>query len=109
MHKKIKLIKKNESPPFIIKNALTKKEIKKIQNLYKILPIEINNKRQKIKKKKWIMDFHFDLQKIIMKKVKKNIGNFKLDNPKTKSGLGSFGCFKKVINQLIYMQIQGLT
>ena len=51
MHKKIKLIKKNESPPFIIKNALTKKEIKKIQNLYKILPIEINNKRQKSKKK----------------------------------------------------------
>ena len=95
MHKKIKLIKKIESPPFIIKNALTKKEIKKIQNLYKILPIEKNNKRQKIIKKKWIIDFHSDLQKIIMKKVKKNIGNFKLDNPKTKSGLGSFGLFQE--------------
>ena len=65
MHKKIKLIKKNESPPFIIKNALTKKEIKKIQNLYKILPIEINNKRQKIKKKNGLWIFILIYKKLL--------------------------------------------
>ena len=49
MHKKIK---KYESGPLVIKNFLKKEEIKKIQDLYKDLPVEINNKRQKIKKKK---------------------------------------------------------
>ena len=95
MHQKINQIKKNEFSPLIIKKILTKKQIKKIQNLYKILPIEINNKRQKIIKKKWIKNFYPDLQKLIMKKIKKKLGNFKLDNPKTKNGLSSFGLFQE--------------
>ena len=66
MHQKIEKIKKNETRPFIIKNILNKKQIKIIQNLYKILPIEINNKRQKIIKKKWVTSFNPDLQKIII-------------------------------------------
>ena len=52
MHQKINQIKQNERSPLIIKNFLTKKQIKKIQDLYKILPVEINNRRQKIIKKK---------------------------------------------------------
>ena len=48
MHQKINQIKQNERSPLIIKNFLTKKQIKKIQDLYKILPVEINNRRQKI-------------------------------------------------------------
>jgi len=55
MHKKIK---KYESGPLVIKNFLKKEEIKKIQDLYKDLPVEINNKRQKIKKKKRIKSFY---------------------------------------------------
>ena len=57
MHQKINQIKQNERSPLIIKNFLTKKQIKKIQDLYKILPVEINNRRQKIIKKKWIRSF----------------------------------------------------
>ena len=53
MHKFIEKIKKNESKPFIVSNFLNKDEIKLFQNLYEELPIEINNKRQKIIKKKW--------------------------------------------------------
>ena len=95
MHQKIEKIKKNEGSTLIIKKLLTKNQIKRIQNLYKILPIEINNKRQKILKKKWIKTFYPDLQNIIIKKIKKKIGNFKLDNPKAKNGLESFGLFQE--------------
>jgi hypothetical protein len=92
MHKKIK---NHESNPLIIKNFLKKEEIKKIQDLYKDLPVEINNKRQKINKKKWITSFYSNLQKRIIQKIKKKIGNFKLDNPKTKNGFESFGLFQE--------------
>ena len=95
MHQKINQIKQNERSPLIIKNFLTKKQIKKIQDLYKILPVEINNRRQKIIKKKWIRSFDLDLQKLFIEKIKKKIGNFKLDNPKTKDGLSSFGLFQE--------------
>ena len=95
MHQKIEKIKKNETKPFIIKSILNKKQIKTIQNLYKILPIEINNTRQKIIKKKWITKFNHNLQEIIKKKIKKKIGSFKLDNPKNKNGLNSFGLFQE--------------
>ena len=92
MHKKIK---NHESNPLIIKNFLNEEEIKKIQDLYKDLPVEINNKRQKINKKKWITSFYSNLQKKIIQKIKKKIGNFKLDNPKTKNGFESFGLFQE--------------
>ena len=92
MHQKIK---KNEGKPLVIKNILTKIQIKKVLNIYNNLPIEINNKRQKIKKKKWITSYEPNLQAIIIKKIKKKIGNFKLDNPRTKDGLGSFGLFQE--------------
>ena len=95
MHHKIKQITKIESSPLIIKKILTRAQIKKIQHLYKILPIEINNKRQKIIKKKWISSFCVDIQKILIKKIKKKIGNFKLNNPKNKNGLSSFGLFQE--------------
>ena len=92
MHQKIK---KNEGRPLIIKRILTKIQIKKILNIYNNLPVEINNKRQKIKKKKWISSYEPNLQSLIIKKIKKKIGDFKLDNPRTKDGLGSFGLFQE--------------
>ena len=92
MHQKIK---KNEGKPLVIKKILTKIQIKKVLNIYNNLPIEINNKRQKIKKKKWITSYEPNLQAIIIKKIKKKIGNFKLDNPRTKDGLDSFGLFQE--------------
>ena len=95
LHKKINVIKKYESSSFVIKKGLNNNQIKKLINLYKILPIEINNKRQKIVKKKWSTKYCKSLQNIILKKVKKKIGSFKLDNPKTKEGFKSFGMFQE--------------
>jgi hypothetical protein len=95
MHQKINQIKRNEGSILIIKNFLTQNQIKKIQNLHKVLPVEINNKRQKIVKKKWAIPFFPKLQKILIKKIKKKIGIFKLDNPKTQNGVDSFGLFQK--------------
>ena len=95
MRHQISKIKKYESSSFIIKKFLTKIQVKKIQKLYKNLPIEINNKRQKIIKKKWAISFLPELQKIFEKKIKKKTGPFKMDNPKTKEGYKSFGLFQE--------------
>ena len=51
MHKNLEDIKKLEKKPFVVKNFLSKSEIDLFQKLYKELPIEINNTRQKIIKK----------------------------------------------------------
>ena len=95
MHKFIDKIKKNESKPFIIKNFINKKEIENFQKLYLKLPIEINNQRQKIIKKKWSSNFFPDLQKIYKEKLKSVIGDFEMDNPITKDGLESLGLFQE--------------
>ena len=65
------------------------------QKLNKDLPIEINNKRQKIVKKKWSKNFYSDLQNEYFKKLKVILGDFKMDNPKTKDGLESLGLFQE--------------
>ena len=63
MHKFIDKIKKFESKPFVVSNFLNENEVKLFQKLYEKLPIEINNKRQKIIKKKWSINFDKELQK----------------------------------------------
>ena len=95
MHQKINKIKINEGECLVIKRFLNKNQIKKIQELYKDLPLEINNKRQRILKKKWPKNFLPELQKIFINKLMKEIGPFKLDNPKTKEGFSSFGLFQE--------------
>ena len=54
MHKFINKIKKFESKPFIVKKFLNEEEVSLFQKLYTELPIEIDNKRQKIVKKKMV-------------------------------------------------------
>ena len=95
MHKFIDKIKKFESKPFIIENFLNKEEVGLFQKLYEELPIEINNKRQKIVKKKWSDEFNKDLQNIYIKKLKRVISNFEMDNPKTINGTKSLGLFQE--------------
>ena len=51
MHKFIDKIKKLEGKPFVVKEFLNANEVNLFQTLYKQLPIEIDNKRQKILKK----------------------------------------------------------
>ena len=98
MHEQINKIKNYENHSFVIKNFLTKDQLKKIQKLYKSLPVEINNQRQKILKKKWPVKIYPKLQKIFLKKLKKKIGFFKMDNPNTKEGHKSFGLFQESYN-----------
>ena len=95
MHKFIDKIKKFESKPFIVSNFLNKEEVILFQDLYMTLPIEIDNKRQKIIKKKWSKEFNKDLQNTYIQKLKKVIPDFKMDNPKTKNGSESLGLFQE--------------
>ena len=95
MHQFIEKIKKFESKPLIVKDFINKKEIEDFQNLFKTLPVEINNQRQKILKKKWSNNFSITLQEKYKQKLKLIIGNYKMDNPKTKDGLESLGLFQE--------------
>ena len=95
MHKYLDEIKKNEQKPFVIKNFINNEEIKLFKKLFDDLPVEINNTRQKIIKKKWSTNFFPDLQKTFIQKLKANLNSFDLDNPKTKDGLESLGLFQE--------------
>ena len=95
MHRFIEKIKKFESKPFVVSNFLNQDEIKSFQNLYEELPVEINNERQKIIKKKWDVQFHKELQNNYIKKLKENIADFEMDNPDTKNGSKSLGLFQE--------------
>ena len=95
MHKNINEIKINESSPMVIKNFLNADEIQEFQDLYNSLPVEINNKRQNILKKKWLKNFSPELQKKYLDKLKKFIGYFNMDNPKSKDNLDSLGLFQE--------------
>ena len=95
MHKFIKKIKQLEEKPFIIKDFINSNEIENFIKLYKELPIEINNQRQKIIKKKWSKKFFPYFQMIYKKKLKSIIGDFEMDNPTTKDGEESLGLFQE--------------
>ena len=71
MHKYIKKIKRYEGNSFVIKKFLTTLQVKKIKKIYMNLPVEIDNKRQKIIKKKWSIILMPKVQKIFLKKLKK--------------------------------------
>ena len=90
--KKLKNLRVNH---FIVSNFLNKEEVKLFQKLYDELPIEINNKRQKIIKKKWSVEFNKELQKKYIQKLKEIIGDCEMDNPETKKGSKSLGLFQE--------------
>jgi len=95
MNRPIDKIRKNESKPFVVNNFLNQNEIKLFQELYTELPVEIDNKRQKIIKKKWSKNFYPDLQEKFNQKLKSAIGKFSMDNPETKENLESLGLFQE--------------
>ena len=95
MHKFVENIKKFESSPFVVKDFINEKEILLFQKLYKDLPIEIDNKRQKIVKKKWSKNYYSELQEKYLKKLQLILNDFEMDNPKTKNGLESLGLFQE--------------
>ena len=95
MHKFINEIKTFEGKPFVVSNFFNKDEVGLFQKLYEKLPIEINNKRQNIVKKKWSIEFNKELQNIYNTKLKTIIGNFEMDNPDAKDGSKSLGLFQE--------------
>ena len=76
--------KKFEKKPIVIKNFLNNQEIENFLKLYDELPVEVNNLRQKIVKKKWSTNYLIEFQKIYKEKLEKVIGEYSMDNPKTK-------------------------
>ena len=95
MHKFIEKIKKFEAKPFIVNNFFNNEEIELLQKLYDELPVEIDNKRQKIIKKKWPIDFNKELQIKYTQKLKEVIGDYEMDNPDTREGKKSLGLFQE--------------
>ena len=95
MHKLLDEIKKNEGKTRVVKNFFDSEQVNALLKLYKNLPVEIFNKRQNIMKKKWSDNFEADLQKIFNDKLKVEIGDFFMDNPKTKDNLNSLGLFQE--------------
>ena len=95
MHRFIDKIKNLEEKPAIIKNFVNSEEISSFKKIFRDLPTEIHNYRQKILKKKWSSDFSPQFQSIYKNKLKAIMGSHELDNPKTKDGLESLGLFQE--------------
>ena len=97
---KLEEIKKNESPPKVIKNLFSKDEINKFLNLYEQLPTTVHNKKQNVIKKRWLKEYGKELEELFYKKVKNEIGDFKYDNLKTDNGDIIYGLFQESYNPI---------
>ena len=91
-HKHLDKIKSLEAPPKKV-NIFSEKEIKMMQELYEDLPERTYNKQQKIRKKTWEQNYNKELDKIYFNKLKEILGDFKMDNLKSKSGEDYYGLF----------------
>ena len=80
MNEIIKEIKKNESPPKVIKNLFSEKEINSFLKLYKNLPVTVHNKKQNVVKKRWLQGYDKDLENLFCERLKSEIGDFRMDN-----------------------------
>ena len=95
MREKIEEIKKSESPPKIIKNLYSKEEIQDFLKLYKDLPVTTHNKKQNVIKKRWLQGYSEKLEKLFLERLKKEIGDFKMDNLLDENGKDVFGLIQE--------------
>ena len=100
MHKQIDIIKKNETPPKVIKGLFNKEEINKFINLYNELPVTVHNKKQNVIKKRWLIDYGIELEELFYKRLKNEIGEFKYDNLKTEDNKEILGLFQESYNPI---------
>ena len=100
MHSKIEEIKRLESKPRIIKNLFDKNQIEKFLELYERLPITVNNKKQNVIKKRWLKNYNEELENLFDKKLKEEIGDYKMDNLKTDGGDDILGLFQESYNPI---------
>ena len=91
-HKHLDKIKSLEAPPKKV-NIFSEREIKMIQELYNNLPERTFNKKQNIRKKTWEQNYNKELDKIYFNKLKDILGDFKMDNLKSKSNEDYYGLF----------------
>ena len=92
-------IKSLEAPPKKV-NIFSEKEIKMIQQLYMDLPERTYNKKQKVRKKVWEQNYNKELDQIYFSKLKEVLGDFKMDNLKSKSGEDYYGLFHESFGPL---------
>jgi len=95
MNSLTKEIKKQESPPKVIKNFFTDNEIQDFLKLYHDLPITVHNKKQNVIKKRWLQGFNLNLEKIFRERLEKEIGSFKMDNLKDEEGRDILGLIQE--------------
>jgi len=95
VNKKIEEIKKTESSPKIIKNMFSKQEIQSFLKLYEDLPITVHNKKQNVIKKRWLQGYNLNLEKLFYERVKREIGEFKMDNLQDDNGKDIFGLIQE--------------
>ena len=100
MHKQLEKIKKNESNPKVLKKIFSKEEIEKFAKLYNELPITVHNKKQNVIKKRWLIDYGKDLEKLFYNRLKNEIGDFKYDNLKADDGKDILGLFQESYNPI---------
>ena len=95
MREKIEEIKKRESSPKVIKNLYSKEEIQDFLKLYKDLPTTTHNKKQNVIKKRWLQGYNEKLEKLFYERLKKEIGDFKMDNLKDENGKDIYGLIQE--------------
>ena len=95
MREKIEKIKKLESAPKIIKNLYSKEEIEEFLNLYKNLPTTTHNKKQNVIKKRWLQGYNQKLEKLFCERLRKEIGDFKMDNLQDENGKDIYGLIQE--------------
>ena len=98
MHAQLDEIKKKKSKLIILKNVFNNKETGKFMELYNQLPITVHNK-QNIKKR-WLIEYGKDLEKLFYERLKNEIGDFKYDNLKTEKGEDILGLFQESYNPI---------
>ncbi len=95
MNNNLEKIKQSESPPKIIKNMFSASEIEAFLALYEKLPITVHNKKQNVIKKRWLQGYNEKLEKLFSEKLKKEIGDFKLDNLQDEKGKDIYGLIQE--------------
>ena len=95
MSEKIKEIKKLESTPKVIKILYNKEEIEDFLKLYKDLPTTVHNKKQNVIKKRWLQGYNEKLEKLFCERLKKEIGDFKMDNLQDENGKDIYGLIQE--------------
>ena len=98
-HKYLDKIKSLEGPPKKV-NIFSEKEIEMFKELYELLPERTYNKKQKIRKKAWEKNYNKELDKIYYSKLKEVLGDYKMDNLKSKTGEDFYGLFHESFHSL---------